>query len=62
MISKVVKLATLGYVGLKALKALKALRSTGNTPAERPQDIRLAGGPLSADARLQHGSDLAAEH
>jgi len=45
------RLATLGAIGYAAYKFL-APRPTG------PQDIRLAGGPLSPAARLQHTADL----
>lgn len=46
------KLAALGAVGYAGYKYLKA-----KTPERSAPDLRLAGGPLSSEASVQHTPD-----
>lgn len=55
MLIKMAVLGALGYAGYKFLKS--ADRAQGQN-ATAPQDVRLAGGPLSKYARVQHSADV----
>jgi hypothetical protein len=51
---KLVALGTLAYVGVKYLRSTDRFR---DEPAMRPSDLRLAGGPLSDHASIQHADE-----
>lgn len=50
MIFKLAALGTIGYVGYRYYRSRVAVNGTN--------DIRLAGGPLSSAATVQHSADL----
>jgi hypothetical protein len=51
MLIKLAALGTLGYVGYKVLQSA---RQDQTTRTAQPSDLRLAGGPLSDAATVQH--------
>jgi hypothetical protein len=54
MLIKLAAYGTLAYVGYKYLQSLSAEQ---NAEVEGASSVRLAGGPLSDQARVQHSAD-----
>lgn len=54
MLLRTIALGALAYVGYKAVKSAQSAEK----PEHRPSDLRLAGGPLSDQAKVQSSDVL----
>jgi hypothetical protein len=52
-----IKLAALGTLGYVSYKALQSARKSQTSQAGHSADLRLAGGPLSNAATVQHSAE-----
>ena len=56
MLIKLIAVGTLGYIGFKMLQSAESSEAPRRSS---PADLRIAGGPLSPQATLQHSADFA---